>query len=175
MFVALLAACGGGEGRCEQPPCEIPPHRCSADADCFQTEFCDYAGNTCGAAPFDQGVCASDMHESCDFEQLELVCGCDGMTYESVCGAAQAGTDVDVNGGCASPPGTFWCAGRGCQRDSQVCFEVVQAPEDNVVRCLDLPAACRENPTCACLLDLGCFECTEENGEFRVKCELPEA
>lgn len=172
LALVAVAACGGG-GKCERPPCEIPPHACDADDDCFQTEFCNFERNTCGTASMDRGICAArPARDDCPFEGVALVCGCDGQFHENRCAAARAGTDVDNGGGCPLPPGAFACGGEACLRDQQFCVELVRGADDSQFGCESLPEECLRNPTCACVPSFGCSECTEQNGELRMKCPI---
>jgi hypothetical protein len=173
-IVALLAACGGGEGRCESPPCEVPQHPCSADADCFQTQFCDFENNTCGASG-DEGFCsARPSGDACQFEPRDLACGCDGVYHASSCLAARDGTDLAITGGCPLPAGAFECGSRACLRDEQVCIELPRDAINSDFACESFPQECGSKPSCTCFLSFGCDECIEENGGFRVRCFLPD-
>jgi hypothetical protein len=87
VIIALLAACGGG-GMCEFPPCEPAPPRCDSDADCFESELCDFEGDSCGAAS-EVGVCTR-RPAICSGE-IDFTCGCDGQTYANACVAGKAG------------------------------------------------------------------------------------
>lgn len=172
-MVALLAACGG-EGKCEFSPCEFPPQRCSADADCFQTQFCDFTDNSCGDSATDEGFCsARPARGTCDFER-RLVCGCDGVYHASSCNAELDGTDVDLDGGCPLPADAFECGGNACLRDEQVCIELPRDAINSDFACESFPQECGSKPSCTCFLSFGCDECIEENGGFRVRCFLPD-
>jgi Kazal-type serine protease inhibitor domain len=70
---------------------------------CEDTQFCDYANDSCGATD-ETGKCMP-RPSSCDAEGPP-VCGCDGQRYESECLANRAGTDVSQVSDCrpsASP------------------------------------------------------------------------
>jgi hypothetical protein len=69
-----------------------------AGLDCPSGQYCDYgAGMGCGAAD-GSGHCA-EQHTFCTLE-LNMVCGCDGVTYGNPCGAAAAGVSIDHMGEC---------------------------------------------------------------------------
>lgn len=59
--------------------------------------YCDYPGDTCGDNDA-LGTCTA-APASCSIV-VNSVCGCDGMTYQNACFAAQAGTDVRHTGPC---------------------------------------------------------------------------
>lgn len=175
MLVALLAACGGGEGKCDFPPCEIPPHRCTQDADCFQTGFCDFQNDSCGASPLDQGFCNTrPQRDLCELESIDLVCGCDGVYHDNECAARLAGTDVAASGDCPVPPDAFSCGSGACVRGEQLCIELPRDAVNSEFRCELFPMECRQNPSCACFTRFGCEDCTEENGAFRMSCVFPD-
>ncbi len=177
-FVVALAACGG-EGKCELPPCDIPDHACRGDEDCFQTEFCNFQQNSCGTSELDHGVCdrRPARFESCEFDNgSALVCGCDGVFHENECAANQAGTDVAVDGNCALPPDAFSCGSQACLKGRHACFELERSNgPSSSFNCEQIPPSCQATPNCACVRGLiGCDECTEVNGELRLKCDFPE-
>ena len=163
-MVALLAACGGGEGKCEFPPCELPPHRCTQDADCFQTEFCDFQNDSCGANPNDRGFCNErPQRDVCEFEAVELVCGCDGVYHDSECGMRYAGTDRDAGGNCSMPADAFACGDKLCKRDTQICFQFIQEDDGEPVEfaCEGFPSQCRLDRSCRCLRSANAFVCPD--------------
>jgi len=64
---------------------------------CPDSEFCDYATDSCGAAD-ETGTCRARPTTCGAFPQP--TCACDGMIYDSVCDANRAGVDVRGGGGC---------------------------------------------------------------------------
>src|ERR1041384_3335591 len=118
LLALVLSACGGG-GECLNPPGQPPQATCDSDEDCFETELCDFATNSCGANPNDRGECVT--RPTACVEEIEFACGCDGQTYENECVAARAGVDVDIGGGCSAPPNSFACGPRFCGRPEQIC------------------------------------------------------
>ena len=160
LVVAWLAGCGG-EGKCERPPCQIPPIACTSDADCFQSEFCDFQNNTCGRNVDDMGTCMS-RPSVCD-DVLQLTCGCDGKFHNNSCAAAAEGTDRDAKGGCSPPAGFFACGDTACDRQTQMCTDFVSGGS-HFFMCEQIPAECASNRTCGCVQRIGCEDCKESPG-----------
>ena len=178
MFLLGLAACSG-EGRCDIGTCSAPTtHACRGDEDCFQTEFCDFERNSCGTSELDEGACRRrpPSFESCEFDGVGggLACGCDGVYHANQCAANQAGTDIDIGGNCALPPGAFSCGSEACMKDRHVCFELENGNgSSSTFECQQIPDPCKRTPTCACVRQfVGCGECTETNGELRLACDF---
>jgi hypothetical protein len=65
---------------------------CTSNTDCHNAEFCKKDTGVCAG----QGVCATSSG-SC---VPDPVCGCDGLTYTSVCSAYDAGVSVRSLGAC---------------------------------------------------------------------------
>ena len=164
---SALAACGG-EGRCASPPCQVGPLQCDSDEDCFQSEYCNFSLDSCGAMVGDQGRC--EPRPSACTDEVDLVCGCDGQFHSNTCVAASQGVDIDSAGSCAVPPNAFACGPRACDRDEQVCFDHTSDTEAHFFQCEPFPEACRSNRTCTCLRQFGCGDCTESNGTFTFTC-----
>lgn len=78
--------------------CEVVPTPCEFDDACAEGEYCERALGECEAL----GVCAPKP-EACTLE-VDLVCGCDGMTYSNACHAAGAGVSVFDDEACEVPP-----------------------------------------------------------------------
>jgi hypothetical protein len=76
---------------------------------CSALEWCDFPGDTCGAAD-QQGRCKPGDGTGCD--NTTPVCGCDGSAYASECMAHFRGIDtvssrscIPGNGGAGAPCG----------------------------------------------------------------------
>ncbi len=120
-----LATCGGRSGPC------------AGD------EWCDYApgGVPCGAAD-GTGVCRA-RPDAC-VPATEIVCGCDGVTYENACEAARAGADVQTSGGCSGAP-TFGCGGAiRCATSVEYCQLTTGGADPGFTsyQCVPLPSRC---------------------------------
>lgn len=129
-----LATCGGRSGLC------------AGD------EWCDFdAADACGAAD-GTGVCRA-RPETC-VPATEIVCGCDGTTYESPCEAERGGTDVFASGGCGGAD-TFACGGGiRCATSTRYCQITTggAAPGFTSYECQPLPTTCTGGsaaPSCA--------------------------
>jgi hypothetical protein len=167
VLLAVVAGCGG-EGKCAQPPCDVPPLPCTSDADCFQTEFCDFEMNSCGRDPLDVGICG--QRPTACMSSTGLSCGCDGKYHDNPCGAAGDGTDL-AESGCTAPPGFFACGDTACEIETQMCSEF-SSGASRFFMCEDFPLQCRNDHSCACLEPFGCPECTESPGTVTRKCML---
>lgn len=163
-FVSSLGACGGGRG--SGPP-DADPDAVIADdargdgprgAQCggfagFQCEgameFCDFAENTCGIS---DGIGECQRRPDTCIEILRPVCACDGNVYANDCAAREAGFDLNANGGCAAPRGTFVCGYAVCNLQNEYCRRDSNAPAADAFTCVPLPQACNAGtPSCACL------------------------
>ncbi len=73
---------------------------CATSDDCLHTEYCDTAHNGCG----EPGACRLKP----DFctEQYDPVCGCNEVTFDNACLAAQTGVTVFKTGTCGPCPFT---------------------------------------------------------------------
>jgi hypothetical protein len=69
---------------------------------CAATEFCNYAGHSCGTSDA-LGTCEA-RPEICAAD-LRPVCGCDGMVYTDECHARIAGHDTSAMTACTPPAG----------------------------------------------------------------------
>jgi hypothetical protein len=173
LFCQLLAACGG-EGKCAAPPCMIPDRQCSSNDDCFRSEFCNFAQNTCGSMVTDVGACKARPNTIDCANEVDAVCACDGKFYNSTCNAAAEGADVNAAGGCPPPAGKFACGPLACDILKQVCFDfVTDISEDASHRfqCQDFPEFCTNDRTCTCVGNFGCGaeQCKKDTG-FTLTC-----
>jgi hypothetical protein len=121
---------------------------------------------TCAARPF-----------NCNAMGVDQVCGCDGQVYFNPCDAQFYGQDINENGGCTPPPGTFACGPRFCTHGTQYCEGVVGGAASNAgsYACNPLPASCGATPTCACLTGTAaCGNCTvSADGDLNTRCLVP--
>ena len=131
----------------------IPPNTLCGGlvrVECKPTEYCDYADNRCGIAD-GPGTCKR-RPDACPLVVGRPVCACDGRVHSSECIASSDGFDINANGGCALPAGSFACGYLLCDLQSQYCHHEVRAPDADLYACMTLPQACTPGaPTCACL------------------------
>jgi hypothetical protein len=111
---------------------------CTSNSECASTELC--ATNFCGGI----GMCVA-REETCDDTVVDLVCGCDGLTYQSACFANMAGIRLAATEGpCACSDNSECVTGQFCALDNS-CF--------NRGGCLPIPETCDPADTqqaCAC-------------------------
>lgn len=103
---ALMFGCGDGTGTtadvnaaektCNSPDC------CFSDDDCGENEYCEGDG-ACDT----EGTCKVIGHHPCGlaFDPVtgvptDLVCGCDGITYQGPCQATSSGHRIAHDGVC---------------------------------------------------------------------------
>ena len=132
--VGLGAACGG-----------------RTSATCGPDLYCDFPGNTCGAAD-EPGRCMPRPASCPTLFVPELTCGCDRRVYPSACDAALAGTDLNQGAACPLGRGSFACGYRQCSLVNQYCrrdpSDVAGTPDG--FSCPGLPS-CPGGASCACL------------------------
>jgi hypothetical protein len=164
LAISLLAGCGGAiatdlsggndAGSDVTPASPSAGGRCTTNADCTSTQYCDHAG-TCGTSGT-HGTCKA-RPETCPDIELP-VCGCDGQSYTNSCGAYTKGIDVSDSESCSAPKtGSFFCgtAGKTCDAATTYCqrtYNDVGGPgqPSEFDECLPLPASCKTDTACAC-------------------------
>lgn len=112
-----------GERRAVNGPCP-----CSDSSECVEGQYCEL-DNSC----LNRGSCV-DEPLMC-LPTPDLVCGCDGVDYESACLAAQAGARVsavgsctcDANGDCASDE---YCNAITCDGPGECTPRQTDCPEE---------------------------------------------
>lgn len=119
---------------------------------CDGGEYCRNPDGTCGVA--DQGGTCEPIPQGCP-DNVDPVCGCDGVTYFNACEAAAVGVSLDHLGACGGPnpvvcdglAGTPCDPGEYCKHPEGTC-EI----EDGQGICEVLPQACDDiyDPVCGC-------------------------
>jgi hypothetical protein len=124
---ALLVACGNAGSLDET---------CSSNSDCAETELC--GTGFCGGF----GICIP-RPEACDEEDLNLVCGCDGLTYPNADCAALAGVRLQEISACVCSDNSGCVDGQYCALDDSC---------ENPGQCIDRPETCDpvSEPVCGC-------------------------
>ncbi|UQA56010.1 hypothetical protein [Polyangium aurulentum] len=175
----VLAACSGGDDRDDtgsgsgaQPPAKIGEF-CRTTEQCIPGAFCQFRFAGCGIDPTETGLC-QPRPASCDGALFFLACGCDGVVYDNVCEANQAGQDFHQQGAtCDTPPeGRFACGFTFCQEGVEHCKLELQG-EFFFARCLPLPDACMPpaSATCACMPDNSDCPCSQDaEGNLKLDC-----
>lgn len=141
------------------------------DESCTPDEYCDWGLNLCGEVEYDEGTC-KPKPEGCD-DFWDPVCACDGQVYGNECEASGAGIDIDAQGECVQPEGTFACGPRFCMLDETYCqlgISDVQG-EPDWWGCMPVPSSCGGTPDCDCLADEICgdlCEPTDDDGYLLV-------
>jgi len=138
---------------------------------CADTEYCDYATNMCGVFD-DTGVCKPRPNGCPDI--YSPTCACDGKVHSSPCDAAGAGFDINDGGGCPAPTGKFACGSTFCEVGVTYCRRSISdiGGEPSSYECAQLPPACGNPATCACLANVPCGSMCEaaSGGGFVVTC-----
>jgi len=175
-FAAQAGVSIDHRGRCEQ--------RCKNTAECEQGSFCQFLPGTC-EDPNRVGSCIP-VPPGCP-DNVDPVCGCDGMTYSNRCDAAAAGVSIAHPRRCeqrcnpwSMGPMATCPAGEFCRLPQGTCRSVgtpgVCAPIPSMCP-LDPAIPCR--PVCGCDGKTYCGECeaamagvnVAHHGECRRKCD----
>ncbi|WP_437693665.1 hypothetical protein [Sorangium sp. So ce176] len=134
---------GGGSGGGAAVACETSD-------DCDAGAFCRFADHGCGQGQA-SGTCTG-LPLECGYVPA-LVCACDGQVERQDCPELRR-VDISANGACTPPEGTFACGYTFCQTGTEFCERIDHATtQPGLVRfvCMQLPASCDGNDTCACV------------------------
>jgi hypothetical protein len=143
----------------------------TVEAGCNANEYCDFSDNLCGEG-VRTGACVIKPLD-CSGPLPEPTCGCDGTIHQNDCMANLAGFDMSLQGTCTPPAGTFACGQTYCQHAAEYCERQASdvGGEPDVYRCVDLPGACGNSPSCACVETGACPICDENvSGDLFVTC-----
>jgi len=167
IFVALLAISGcsehgkgGGPGAFDGGLGGKVCGGLGGDSQCPLDQFCNFAGNGCGAAD-ETGIC-EPRPQGCP-DVFEPVCGCDNQIHGNSCEASAAGVDLNAFGSCPLEAGSFACGFRQCRITDQYCQRIGSdiGGEPDSFGCNQVPSCPSQLPTCACLAAEPCSEnCT---------------
>ena len=83
---------------------------CLSNEDCEPEQFCAKEPPDCDG----YGLCILRATD-CPDVPFDPVCGCDGVTYGSVCEAAATGVSIATRGTCERPPCAVGCGDAGCK------------------------------------------------------------
>jgi len=113
---------------------------CASDDDCAEGDYCSFVEGCDGLAQ-----CVERPEECSDV--VEMVCGCDHITYRNACNAGLAGVDVEFEGSCP------------CANTAVVCPEGQKNEDTDGDGCLDACVAC---PSWQCPAG---FDAADEDGD----------
>lgn len=151
---------------------DAQPQGCggAVGANCADTEYCDYAADTCGAEG-SRGVCRP-WPDSCPFED-EPVCACDGVVYGNACRAKVAGQDLNRLDGCETPAQRFPCGAFFCETGTNYCQ--VQIDDTGLPPTFSCRAyrTCPETPDCTCAASETCGGLCMADGEGNLTLTCP--
>jgi hypothetical protein len=105
---------------------ECPPPTCARNDDCNAGHYCEKLAGDCAGT----GQCWP-IPPLCVVGP-DPVCGCNGVTYENACKAAQSGVNVASQGACACTQHEECAYGQYCEKDAGDCSgtgECVPPPE----------------------------------------------
>ena len=126
---------------------------CMTSADCPSGDFCDFPDDDCGVWG-NPGVCTA-LPQFC-IDGGPGVCGCSGVYALNGCKVQEAGTDVNVYGGCEPVGGDgFSCGESVCNAFLSYCNvalnDVAGAGQPLFsANCVDA-TECTGAPSCACI------------------------
>jgi hypothetical protein len=142
-------------GECKTTP--PPPPGCTKNTDCKTDQFCKFEEGDCISPTTDikVGKC-TDKPTACP-PVIKQVCGCDGKTYQSPCGADSAGVSIAYQGACKTPPPPPGCMKDADCKTDQFCKykegDCISPTTDiKVGTCTDKPPGCTwlADPVCGC-------------------------
>lgn len=136
-------ALAAGTSAAYRGACDGRP-RCAGNEECDPGAYCAFEEGFCGGL----GLCTPRPVECKD--EIDLVCGCDGVTYVNPCDASRSGVSISFRGPCDPGQGgqctsnTFCGAGFFCEKTAGDC--------DGQGRCAARPASCDDtiDPVCGC-------------------------
>lgn len=136
----------------------LNPSCCITDGDCDSGQFCNSGAGNCGG----EGVCAG-IPASC-LPLVDPVCGCNGVTYDSVCHAAQFSVSVAYAGACAVD-----CTMNSDCGISEFCDKAT-GDCGGVGACEAVPPACPDvyAPVCGCDIETYTNECYADQAGVNV-------
>ncbi len=171
---AVIDAAGGQPDAAATDPDARTGVSCTSSSMCAADSFCDFPANQCGEGSV--GACVP-VSTACPGDGT-LTCGCDNNLYSDACAAAGSGVDRSERGSCDTPDGFVRCGPSFCLASFDYC-EVTDAAIPGApteFRCVPIPAACADAPSCDCLVEAGaCGDACEriDTGGFVVTCPPP--
>jgi len=92
--VLALFALAGGVAEAQRVRLHLGGHHCFSSVQCPSGSYCQKPVGACAA----QGSCAQ-IERLC-IRARPSVCGCNGRTYPTACGATRAGINIRHTGAC---------------------------------------------------------------------------